>query len=39
MRDDVGLIALGMLLLSPANTLLTLKLMKVQSGKSSGRNG
>jgi hypothetical protein len=39
MRDDVELIALGMLLLMPAKTLLTFKLMKVEPGESNGKDG
>jgi hypothetical protein len=39
MRDDVELIALVMLLLIPAKTVLTFKLMKVEPGESSGSKG
>ena len=39
LRDDVELIVLGMLLLIPAKTVLTFKLMKVEPGESSGDNG
>jgi hypothetical protein len=39
MRDDVELIVLGMLLLIPAKTVLTLKLMKAEPGESNGDKG
>jgi hypothetical protein len=37
MRDDVELISLGMLLLIPAKTLLTFKLMKMESGNNESK--
>lgn len=36
LRDDVELIVLGMLLLIPAKTLLTFRLMKVDPGENNG---
>ena len=39
LRDDVELIVLGMLLLIPAKTVLTFRLMKVEPGEGNGDNG